>query len=187
MSRVHLVVLGMLKEKPMYGYEFKYFIEERSLEHWARINLPAVYKALQALEEKGYVSGKKEIEGNNPPRTVYHITESGSRYMSRMVIKNLKHPKNKPDFWVAIAFMLGTIEYETARALIQRQLGIEENIHRKILFDSMKKQSGIPFNGKILMELGLGFHETEKRCLSRLLEEMAKPENRQLFISEGTK
>ncbi len=182
MSKVHLVVLGMLNEKPMHGYEFKYYLEERSLEHWSRVNLPAIYKALQSLEDKGHITGKKEVEGNNPPRTVYRITESGRKFLRKMVTNNLMNPKHKPDFWIAIAFMIKVVTYETARRAIELQLEQEDKEHRDIKFASMKQQTDVPFNGRVLIQLGLGFHETEKKCLTALLEEMAKPENREKFI-----
>ena len=53
MSKTHMVVLGILNERPMYAYEFKEIIAERGFEHWAGIQLRSIYKAMESLQAKG--------------------------------------------------------------------------------------------------------------------------------------
>jgi len=122
MSKTHLAVLGFLNEKPMYGYEFPQAIEERGMNHWAKINLPSVYKAMATLEKNGYISGKRITEGNNPPKNVYKITAAGKKYLRQLVEKNLSNPPTIVDLWLAVAFMLHTTSRSFALQAIDKLL-----------------------------------------------------------------
>jgi len=74
-GEVKFVVLRLLKEKPMHGYEVMRALEERMAGCYTP-SAGTVYPTLQLLEDEGYVravetSGKK----------VYHITPEGERYL----------------------------------------------------------------------------------------------------------
>ncbi len=185
MSRVHMAVLGMLNEKPMYGYEFKRYIAERNLNQWANVYLPAVYKALQSLEAKGYIQGRREVEGNNPPRIVYEMTEAGRNYLKKLVRTNLEKPKHKHDFWVAVAFMLESIDPETALHAVRKQLDRTKKLHD--IFEDEEKAPPIedlPFNVRVLVGLGRSIHEVHKKWLNELIDGIQNPENQSFFINE---
>jgi DNA-binding PadR family transcriptional regulator len=72
-----LVILGLLRERPLYGYELKHIIEER-MGDWTNIAFGSVYYALDKLQDDGFVEQvATEKEGGRPSRTVYQITEAG--------------------------------------------------------------------------------------------------------------
>ncbi len=79
---VHLVILGLLRERPLYGYEIKQVIEER-MGDWASIAFGSIYFALDRLAEDSFVE-KVSVEqvGKRPSRSVYQITQAGrERFM----------------------------------------------------------------------------------------------------------
>ena len=92
MSKAHLVVLGFVHKRPMYGYLIGQIVEEQKFPVWAGIKLPSIYKAMQTLEEKKYISGEQVSEGNNPPRTVYSLTPAGDKYFHELVENYLNDP-----------------------------------------------------------------------------------------------
>jgi DNA-binding PadR family transcriptional regulator len=70
------VVLGLIKDKPRYGYEIIRALEERS--HGFYTPSPGtVYPTLQMLEEMGYASAL-ERDG----KKVYTITEAGLQFLA---------------------------------------------------------------------------------------------------------
>jgi DNA-binding PadR family transcriptional regulator len=70
------VVLGLLKDKPRYGYEIIRALEERS--HGFYTPSPGVvYPTLQMLEEMGYASAE-ERDG----KKVYTITDEGLKFLA---------------------------------------------------------------------------------------------------------
>ncbi len=69
------VILKLLKEKPMHGYEVMKALEEHT--HGCYKPSPGtVYPTLQWLEDEGLVRSE-EIEG----KRVYHTTEAGLRFL----------------------------------------------------------------------------------------------------------
>jgi DNA-binding PadR family transcriptional regulator len=69
------MILGLLKDKPSYGYEIIRDLEER----FGGLYTPSagtVYPTLQMLEEMGYVTS-----ASTDSRKVYTITPEGVRYL----------------------------------------------------------------------------------------------------------
>ena len=58
MTKNELVVLGLLSEKPMYGYQLYQEIERREMEHWAQVNLASIYNTLNRLQKDKLIEGK---------------------------------------------------------------------------------------------------------------------------------
>ena len=74
---VKLVILGMLKQGPQYGYELKHRIEEE-MGDWTSIAFGSIYFALKKLtEEKCIRQAGHEQPGSRPSRIIYEITEEG--------------------------------------------------------------------------------------------------------------
>jgi DNA-binding PadR family transcriptional regulator len=80
-----LVILGLLREQPLYGYEIKHIIEEH-MGDWTSIAFGSIYFALAKLGEEGFVEKiATEQEGNRPSRDVYQITDSGRAEFLRLL------------------------------------------------------------------------------------------------------
>lgn len=74
---VRLVILGLLRKRPLYGYEIKQIIEEH-MGDWTSIAFGSIYFALDKLAQEGFVDKVgTEQEGKRPSRSVYQITEAG--------------------------------------------------------------------------------------------------------------
>ncbi|MCD4651982.1 MAG: PadR family transcriptional regulator [Candidatus Cloacimonetes bacterium] len=185
MSRNNLVVLGLLNEKPCYGYEMKWAIEHRELNLWAQIKLPSIYKAINTLEEKGYITGKKEIIGNTPPRTVYKLTESGKAYLRTLVLKYLTTMGCGKNFTLGCAFMLNIISLETFLSTLDSQL---EQQHK--LLEGMNNQKEhinsehVPFNWKRIFYMGKSYHTAYIETLKNLRKDALDPKNAHWFTKE---
>jgi DNA-binding PadR family transcriptional regulator len=80
-----LVILGLLRERPLYGYEIKQIIEEH-MGDWTNIAFGSIYFALGKLADEGFIEKvATEQEGNRPSRTVYKITEAGQEEFLRLL------------------------------------------------------------------------------------------------------
>lgn len=80
-----LVILGLLRERPLYGYELKQIIEEH-MGDWTNIAFGSIYFALGKLAEEGFVTQvATEQEGRRPSRTVYQITDAGRAEFLRLL------------------------------------------------------------------------------------------------------
>ncbi|HNT77003.1 MAG TPA: PadR family transcriptional regulator [Anaerolineae bacterium] len=80
-----LVILGLLRDRPLYGYELKHIIEEH-MGDWTAIAFGSIYYALDKLAGEGFVEQVGvEQEGARPARTVYQITETGRAEFLRLL------------------------------------------------------------------------------------------------------
>ena len=188
MNKSDLVVLGFLNRKPMYGYEIIQFTKMHALDVWAGVKMPSIYKALQRLEVKKYISGKQVVEGNNPPRKVFTITKKGIQYF-REILKYFLGSKSElnVDFWMAISFMAKGISKELFLQLLDQRMDkiITHIKHHKEECDLPEEEKKkIPFYIQILMEMGEEMAKAQKRNLIKLKDEVLKPENEFVFLKE---
>lgn len=75
-GEVKFVILRLLKEKPMHGYEVMKALEEKMAGCYSP-SPGTVYPTLQLLEDEGYVR-VEESEG----KKVYHVTPEGEAYLN---------------------------------------------------------------------------------------------------------
>lgn len=74
-----LLILSLLEEKDMYGYEMIETLESRS-NHVFSLKAGTLYPLLHSLEEKGYlISYENEVNGKT--RKYYSITKNGRNYL----------------------------------------------------------------------------------------------------------
>jgi len=78
-SKVEVVVLGLLAEGPMHGYDLLERARARGMGSWAEVGKASVYQALHRLERTGAVTGRAQEGPEGPDRRVYKITGSGRR------------------------------------------------------------------------------------------------------------
>jgi DNA-binding PadR family transcriptional regulator len=71
------VLLELLRERPMHGYEMMKALEERSGGFYTP-SPGSIYPTLQMLEDRGYVS-VKDVEG----KKVYSITDAGQELLAQ--------------------------------------------------------------------------------------------------------
>ncbi len=76
-----LLVLQLLNEKKMYGYQLVKEMEARS-NHTLQVKEGTLYPALHKLEEQGYVESFWEQQEKSPARKYYEITEAGQTILS---------------------------------------------------------------------------------------------------------
>ncbi len=82
---VRLVILGLLRENPLYGYEIKQIIEEH-MSDWTSIAFGSIYFALDKLASENFVEKVSvEKEGRRPSRSVYQITSEGRAEFLRLL------------------------------------------------------------------------------------------------------
>ena len=189
MNKSDLVVLGFLHRKSMYGYEIIQWLKKHHMDKWADVKMPSVYKAMQRLAKNGYTSGEKVVEGNNPPRTVYSITEKGKEFLLEMLDYFMIKSENPKDFWIGISFLnQGFTKEKFLQILSDRKQKMEQHIecHNKHLkeFQSSEKWKYMPFFIKSLMKMGTKMQAIEIESLDELKNEAEKKENEIFFMKE---
>lgn len=77
-----VMILRLLAEKPMYGYQIVKELQTRS-EGYFDLEQGTLYPALHRLEKDGLVNSQWEVVEDGPSRKYYTITEAGHAELSK--------------------------------------------------------------------------------------------------------
>src|SRR4029077_6121368 len=83
LTTADLVLLSLLAERPMHGYQANAELVRREVQDWAGISRPQVYYSLEKLARLGMLrtaADKREAEG--PERQVYGVTARGTEALA---------------------------------------------------------------------------------------------------------
>ncbi|MCK4428077.1 MAG: helix-turn-helix transcriptional regulator [candidate division Zixibacteria bacterium] len=155
MSKNELVVLGLLNEMPMHGYQLYHEIEKRNMESWAQVNLASVYNTLDRLRRAEMVEAKKEKPGKMPEREVFHITRKGRQKLSSLVeeaITDDRMPEN--NFCVGVAFLFGLSKKKALECLETKKKRLKKVAKH---LESLRKDpdQDLPLNWRFLLGYGI--------------------------------
>lgn len=126
-SKVEVVVLGLLAEEPMYGYDLLERFRARSMGSWVEVGRASVYQALRRLEERGLASGRQQEGSAGPDRHVYRITAAGrARLRAGLRERTVGARPYETDAALALGFAhLVTLD-ESRRAVARRETALRE-------------------------------------------------------------
>jgi DNA-binding PadR family transcriptional regulator len=102
-----LIVLRLLAEKPMHGYEANFEIERRQISDWASISRPTIYWSIQKLLRYGVIREKITRDSTTRrKRRVFVPTPSSKAAVIRALgYKYWAMQRSTPEFvtWVALS------------------------------------------------------------------------------------
>jgi DNA-binding PadR family transcriptional regulator len=86
-TKAEIVVLGLLAEGPMHGYDLLERFRTRSMGFWTELSRASVYQVLKRFERDGLVTGKAQEGREGPDRRVFRITRHGRDHLAEGVIE----------------------------------------------------------------------------------------------------
>jgi len=171
---VRLVILGLLRENPLYGYEIKQIIEEH-MSDWTSIAFGSIYFALDKLGDEGFVDKiSVEQEGRRPSRSVYQITSPGRQEFLRLLRESWQNVEREYFTLDICLFFKDALPTEEIVAYLRsRQAalrGVLEHIasHR----DEEMIQPDIPPIARAIFEHSIAHTRAELNWITDLLEKI---------------
>jgi PadR family transcriptional regulator PadR len=76
-----LLILALVDERPLHGYEIARLIEERS-RATIRFTLASLYETLYRLEERGHIRGRWVERAGQRRRRYYRLTDAGRQVLA---------------------------------------------------------------------------------------------------------
>lgn len=106
MSKIDLLLLGLLSEGSRHGYDLLQEIERREMDQWIGVSTQGVYKGLARLETRGLLELRTVSGDSHPDRNVYAITPAGRDRFRELAHRSLGE-LSKPFFPVlwGVGFM----------------------------------------------------------------------------------
>ena len=83
-ATIEMLLLKLLTESDMYGYQMSQEIKKRSSENYTILE-GSMYPILYCLTEQKYISFYEEKVGKRQTRIYYHLEEAGKEYLNQLI------------------------------------------------------------------------------------------------------
>ena len=94
LTDAELVILSLICEQPMHGYQIEQEISQRNMRTWTDLSTSSIYYILQRLEEKGFIErSADQAPDKGVPRKVYQVTQAGREQWKTTTLGALAQPK----------------------------------------------------------------------------------------------
>lgn len=91
LTKAATIILGIVQKHPVNAYELIKMLSHLQLKDWYAIADSTVYATLKSLEKKQYITGRVQKDGNMPDKTVYSLTDAGTKEWNTTIKFFLAH------------------------------------------------------------------------------------------------
>ena len=171
-----LVLLSLLAERRMHGYEANLELERRDIRDWAAISRPQVYYSLEKLAATGLVRAASNSEpAAGPERSVYQTTAKGRAAIADALERDdWATQRDRPAFstWIALSWLARPSVFRKQlrrrKEFVVKELAREEETLRSVL-----EEVGHPYHEAVWMvSLMIEQFKTELQWLRNLTREL---------------
>jgi len=173
-----LVLLSLLAERPMHGYQANAELERREIRDWAGISRPQVYYSLEKLAKAGMIRSLETDEPTSgPERSSFETSGKGRAALAdALESEDWTTQRDRPAFltWVALSWQTrpGVFQEQLRRRqkFLDKELAREKETLRSVL-----EEVGHPYHEAVWMvSLMIEQFRTELGWLKRVTREMKK-------------
>jgi DNA-binding PadR family transcriptional regulator len=145
-----LIILSLLAERPMHGYEVNATLENRNIRDWAPVSRPQIYYSLDKLTTLRLIRvGADESPAAGPERRVFETTAAGrDRLADALESKHWVHNRVHQPFLIWLA-----LSWQARPRTFRRQL----NARHKLLAQRLTEERATLKD--VLAEVGHPYHE----------------------------
>jgi DNA-binding PadR family transcriptional regulator len=173
-----LVLLSLLAERPLHGYQANLELERREVRDWAGISRPQVYYSLEKLAGAKLIraAGRaKALAG--PEHQAYRTTAKGRAALAGALERDdWTTARDRPPFltWMALSWQARPGVFQ--KQLRRRRKFLERELARgQATLSAIRKEVGHRFHEAVWMvSLTIQHFRTELRWLRRLARELPR-------------
>lgn len=175
MTTADLVLLSLLAEQPMHGYQANRELERREIRDWAAISRPQVYYSLEKLARLGFLREvQKGAASGGPEKQSFIATRRGLAALAdALESEDWCTQRERPPFltWLALSWQARAGIFETQlqkrEKFLTQELARERETLRRVL-----EEVGHPYHEAVwMLNLIVAQIETEVRWLAKLRKE----------------
>jgi DNA-binding PadR family transcriptional regulator len=175
-----LVLLSLLAERPMHGYQANLELERRQVRDWAGISRPQVYYSLEKLARLGLIrSASSDEPAAGPERTVFATTASGRTALADALEReDWTTQRERPPFltWIALSWQARPGAFE--RQLRRREEFLRNELEREAAtLRAVRAEVGHRFHEAVwMLSLAIRQLRTELRWLQEMKRDLSRRE-----------
>jgi DNA-binding PadR family transcriptional regulator len=170
-----LVLLSLLAECPMHGYQANRELERRQVRDWAGVSRPQVYYSLEKLARMGLLRAARSREASaGPERQVFSTSTRGRAALARALGReDWTLARERPSFltWMALSWQArpGVFRRQLDR---RRRFLAAELAREQATLRAVRKEVGHRYHEAVwMLELIIQQFRTELAWLRRLSRE----------------
>jgi DNA-binding PadR family transcriptional regulator len=167
-----LVMLSLLAERPMHGYEANATLEDRKIRDWAAVSRPQIYYSLEKLTRLGLIRVSDDgSSSGGPERRVFQTTEAGrERLADALETSRWTNTKVHQPFqtWLALSWQARPRAFaqqvKRRRKFLEHQRSEEQATLKDVL-----KEVGHPYHEAVwMLKLAIAKIELELKWLDQI-------------------
>ncbi|HMF92027.1 MAG TPA: helix-turn-helix transcriptional regulator [Candidatus Angelobacter sp.] len=171
-----LVLLSLLAERPMHGYQANLELERRQVRDWAGVSRPQVYYSLEKLEGLGLLRIRKDsVPAAGPDRSVLAVTAGGRAALAdALEHEDWTTQRERPRFltWLALSWQArpGVVRKQIQRR--RRFLAAELEREEATLRDVLSEVGHAHHEAVWMLTLVIEQFKSELRWLDQVAEDL---------------
>jgi len=168
-----LLVLGLLKQQPMSGYDVQHLLQQSKTEQWAGVLPGSVYHALKKLASEGLVVLQAMEQSGNRAKAIYAITATGEEEFRHLLREAWRVPvlHFPSGLYAALTFMKELPLEEVLRSLDEQIAALEAELATWNAGERIKSEATtMPDYLRVLFANGREHIEIDLRLMRHLRE-----------------
>ena len=166
-TKTDLLLLGLLLDRPMHGYDLYQMIQSEGIDGWFSISAAGVYYSLRKLRDQGLVVESRQRRGGSASKSIYRLTGNGrAAFVDAMEAELASQEESCLDYDLPI-YLLNKLPVDRALPPLERREAFLNERAEKLqaAVGAQQRRRGSPLKLAILNHK-LRFMEMEKEWLA---------------------
>jgi DNA-binding PadR family transcriptional regulator len=169
-TKIDLLLLGLLLDRPMHGYELYQQIQAEGIDDWFNVSMAGVYYSLGKLRDQEFVAESRQRGARSARKSIYRLTEEGrAAFFSAMESQALSQERAYLEYDLVI-YLLNRLPLQRAIALLEQHQAFlaEQAQQTQNTLDTERERGGSPLRLAVL-DHGRRYLEMEQAWLGDVI------------------
>ena len=125
-------LLGLLRIRPMHGYEMARTFEGEGLGEVCPVEQSLLYSYLRNLEGRGLIGWKEQRVGKRPPRKQFSLSKSGTKKVKEWLTAPVPKLRQVRYEFLVKLYVLHELDRDAERELVRAQVAVCDEYLRDV-------------------------------------------------------
>jgi DNA-binding PadR family transcriptional regulator len=132
MSKLNLLILGLINEKSQNPYELIKKIDKMKQVYWLPFAESSIYLTIKRLESKNLIEGTIIKENRFPAKTIYSLTIEGEKKFLKLIENSLLSIEGDLDLINISALFLNNLSNDALSNILLKKINMLETIDNNL-------------------------------------------------------